>query len=128
MGLRGPAPKPENKRPEYHVFQEDIAPPPGTPAKTRKLFERLVAENRAANVSIRQVDAQLYADLADLMLRRDSTDDDQLFLAYGRQISNIRALLCIGPRNRVRAGVPAKVEKKTESPALRILALAKQQG
>lgn len=126
MGLRGPAPKPEKQRPEYHLFQEAISPPPGTGVKVRKIFERLVAENRAANVSIRQVDAQLYADLATLLLKRDSTDDDRHYLALQRQINDIRSLLCMGPRNRVRAGVPAKIEAKTQSTIGRVLELAKK--
>lgn len=128
MGLRGPAPRPENVKPPYEVVQEDITPPPGTPAKVRKIFERLVAENRASNVSIRQIDAGLYADLATLLVKRESVEDDRTYLAIGRQISDLRAQLAMGPKNRLRAGVPSKVEKKTETPALRILALAKQQG
>ena len=126
MGLRGPAPRPENMKAPYELIQEDIAPPPGTPAKVRKVFERLVAENRAANVSIRQVDAQLYADLATLLLKRESTDDDRLYLAIGRQISDLRAQLAIGPKNRWRAGVPAKIEAKTQSTIGRVLELAKK--
>ena len=127
MGLRGPQPKIENAKPVEFV-QEDIVPPPGLTAKERKVFERLVAENRAAGVSIRQVDSSQYADLATATVRRDSAADDRLWLALTRQMDELRGHLLMGPRARGRAGLRDVAKAPVKSKLSQVLELAKRKA
>lgn len=135
MGLRGFQPRPDSKRgtvanggtiPE--PIQEDIAPPAWCKSDRLKLFKRLVAENRAAGVAIRQVDADQYAELADAMLERREESDGRTKLAWGRQIDELRSQLNIGPRNRQRAGIKDTKKPTGLNPQLAYIARAKSTG
>jgi hypothetical protein len=135
MGARGFQPRPDSKRgtvanggviPE--PIQEDITPPTWCKSDRLKLFQKLVAENRAAGVAIRQVDADQYAELADAMIERRNETDGRTKLAWGRQIDELRSQLNIGPRNRQRAGIKDTRRPTAINPTLAIIARAKQRG
>ena len=135
MGARGFQPRPDSKRgtvanggiiPE--PIQEDITPPTWCKSDRLKLFQKLVAENRAAGVAIRQVDADQYAELADAMIERRNETDGRTKLAWGRQIDELRSQLNIGPRNRQRAGIKDTRKPTAVNPMLAIIARAKQRG
>ena len=135
MGARGFQPRPDSKRgtvanggviPE--PIQEDITPPVWCKSDRLKLFSKLVAENRAAGVAIRQVDADQYAELADAMIERRNETDGRTKLAWGRQIDELRSQLNIGPRNRQRAGIKDTRKPTAVNPTLAIIARAKQRG
>jgi len=135
MGARGFQPRPDSKRgtvanggiiPE--PIQEDITPPTWCKSDRLKLFQKLVAENRAAGVAIRQVDADQYAELADAMIERRNETDGRTKLAWGRQIDELRSQLNIGPRNRQRAGIKDTRKPTAVNPTLAIIARAKQRG
>ena len=135
MGARGFQPRPDSKRgtvenggiiPE--PIQEAITPPAWCKADRLKLFQKLVAENRAAGVAIRQVDADQYAELADAMIERRNETDGRTKLAWGRQIDELRSQLNIGPRNRQRAGIKDTRKPTAINPTLAIIARAKQRG
>ena len=134
MGARGFQPRPDSKRgtvanggiiPE--PIQEDITPPAWCKSERLKLFQKLVAENRAAGVAIRQVDADQYAELADAMIERRNESDGRTKLAWGRQIDELRSQLNIGPRNRQRAGIRDTVQHKGISKTLAIIERARRQ-
>lgn len=135
MGARGFQPRPDSKRgtvanggviPE--PIQEDITPPVWCKSDRLKLFQKLVAENRAAGVAIRQVDNDQYAELADAMIERRNETDGRTKLAWGRQIDELRSQLNIGPRNRQRAGIKDTRKPTAVNPTLAIIARAKQRG
>jgi hypothetical protein len=135
MGARGFQPRPDSKRgivanggviPE--PIQEDVTPPTWCKSDRLKLFQKLVAENRAAGVAIRQVDADQYAELADAMIERRNETDGRTKLAWGRQIDELRSQLNIGPRNRQRAGIKDTRKPTAINPPLAIIARAKQRG
>ena len=135
MGARGFQPRPDSKRgtvenggiiPE--PIQEAIAPPAWCKSDRLKLFQKLVAENRAAGVAMRQVDADQYAELADAMIERRNETDGRTKLAWGRQIDELRSQLNIGPRNRQRAGIKDTRKPTAVNPTLAIIARAKQRG
>jgi hypothetical protein len=135
MGARGFQPRPDSKRgivanggviPE--PIQEDVTPPTWCKSDRLKLFQKLVAENRAAGVAIRQVDADQYAELADAMIERRNETDGRTKLAWGRQIDELRSQLNIGPRNRQRAGIKDTRKPTAINPTLAIIARAKQRG
>lgn len=112
MGARGPLRRLDSRRgaAEYGTgarhIQDELTPPPGMPAPVRKIFTQLVDANRAAGVPMRQVDAAIYADLADAMIRRDAAREDmRLWLALSRRVADLRGELLIGPSARARAGV-----------------------
>ena len=127
MGARGFQPRIDPGK-EVQVIQEEITPPPGLTAKAKKLFSRLVDQNRRSNVSILQVDSEQYADLANAMLRRDAATDNREWLAIQREIDELRAQLNMGPRNRARAGVRDVKKEKAKSAAATVLELAKQRA
>lgn len=93
----------------------------------RKIFEQLVDANRAAGVPMRQVDAAIYADLADAMIRRDAAGEDtRLWLSLSRCIAALRSDLLMGPSARGRAGVRDVEPSATPlSPVQKIIALAR---
>ena len=133
MGLRGVQRQPDSQRgraenggiiPE--PIQEQIAPPAWCKADRLKLFQKLVADNRAAGVAIRQVDADQYAELADAMIERRNESDGRTKLAWGRQIDELRSQLNIGPRNRQRAGIKDTKKPAGLSKTLAIIQRAKQ--
>jgi hypothetical protein len=135
MGARGFQPRPDSKRgtvanggviPE--PIQEDITPPTWCKSDRLKLFQKLVAENRAAGVAIRQVDADQYAELADAMIERRNETDGRTKLAWGRQIDELRSQLNIGPRNRQRAGIKDTRKPTALSPTLALIERAKRNG
>ena len=112
MGARGPLRRLDSRRgaAEYGTgarpIQDELAPPPGMPAPVRKIFTQLVDATRRAGVPMRQVDAAIYADLADAMIRRDAAGEDmRLWLALSRRVADLRGELLIGPSARSRAGV-----------------------
>lgn len=132
MGLRGIQRQPDSRRgaienggviPE--PIQEDITPPAWCKADRLKLFRKLVSENRAAGVAIRQVDADQYAELADAMLSRIAETDGRTKLAWGRQIDELRSQLNIGPRNRQRAGIKDTKKPTATHPQLALIARAR---
>jgi len=135
MGARGFQPKPDSRRgaianggviPE--PIQEDITAPPWCKDKVLAEFKRLVAQNRAAGVAIRQVDADQYAELADAMVERQNESDSRTKLAWGRQIDELRSQLNIGPRNRQRAGIKDTRKPTALSPTLALIERAKQRN
>ena len=135
MGARGFQTRPDSKRgtvandgiiPE--PIQEDITPPAWCKSDRLKLFHKLVAENRAAGVAIRQIDADQYAELADAMIERRNETDGRTKLAWGRQIDELRSQLNIGPRNRQRAGIKDTRKPTALSPTLALIERAKQRG
>lgn len=135
MAQRGFQPRPDSRRglienggviPE--PIQEDITPPAWCKADRLKLFRKLVSENRAAGVAIRQVDADQYAELADAMLSRIAETDGRTKLAWGRQIDELRSQLNIGPRNRQRAGIKDTKKPTATSPTLAFIQRAKSSG
>ncbi len=82
MALRGFQQKPDSRRgwiangremPE--PIQEQLTPPPGCKGAARKEFLRLVSQNRAAGVAIRQIDADIYAELAAATGEREEEAD-----------------------------------------------------
>jgi len=133
MGLRGPQRKLDSTRgiaqfgPGAAVVQDPIRTPPGLTRPEKRLFEELVAGNRAAGVSIRGIDAALYLELARLMLAlEEAAGDVRLQLAIGRRLSELRSELNLGPRNRARAGQPdVAPAPKPLSPVQKIIALAR---
>jgi hypothetical protein len=125
MGARGFQPRIDPAK-EVQLIQEEITPPPGLNAKAKKLFSRLVDQNRRSNVSILQVDSEQYADLANAMLRRDAVTDNREWLAIQREIDELRAQLNMGPRNRARAGVRDVKKDKAKSIALSVIDRATQ--
>jgi hypothetical protein len=127
MGARGFQPRIDPAK-EVQLIQEEIVPPPGLNAKAKKLFARLVDQNRRSNVSILQVDSEQYADLANAMLRRDAATDNREWLALQREIDELRAQLNMGPRNRARAGVRDVKKQEIKSAAAKVLELAKQRA
>ncbi len=135
MGLRGIQRQPDSRRgaienggavPE--PIQEDITPPAWCKNDRLRLFRKLVSENRAAGVAIRQVDADQYAELADAMLSRIAETDGRTKLAWGRQIDELRSQLNIGPRNRQRAGIKDTKKPTAASPTLAFIQRAKSSG
>lgn len=113
MGLRGPQRKLDSTRgiaqfgPGASVVQDPIRTPPGLTRPEKRLFEELVAGNRAAGVSIRGIDGPLQ-------------------LAIGRRLSELRSELNLGPRNRARSGqTDIQPALQPQSPIGRVLALAK---
>jgi hypothetical protein len=127
MGARGFQPRIDPVK-EVQLIQEEIVPPPGLSAKAKKLFARLVDQNRRSNVSILQVDSEQYADLANAMIRRDAVTDNREWLAIQREIDELRAQLNMGPRNRARAGVRDVKKQAAKSAAATVLELAKQRA
>ena len=95
----------ENRAGLPEPIQEQLTPPPGCKGAAKKEFLRLVEQNRAAGVAIRQIDADIYAELAAATGEREEEVDPQRRLAWGRQINELRSQLNMGPRNRARAGV-----------------------
>jgi len=131
MGLRGLQRQPDSRRGAIEnggvipdPIQEDITAPSWCKGPTLRQFQKLVAENRAAGVAIRQVDADQYAELADAMLQRQKEEDGRTKLAWGRQIDELRSQLNIGPRNRQRAGIKDTKKASAMSPALAFIARA----
>lgn len=133
MGLRGPKRELDSRRgaaefgPGAQAVQEQLPAPDELTAAEARLFQRLVAENTAAGVSVRLVDRHQYAELCRLMIQLEATREDvRLALAVSRRISDLRAELGMGPRARYRAGQP-DVEPRpvTPSPVAQVLALAK---
>lgn len=131
MGLRGFQRQPDSRRGAIEnggvvpdPIQEDITAPAWCKGSTRRQFDKLVAENRAAGVAIRQVDADQYAELADAMIQRQNETDGRTKLAWGRQIDELRSQLNIGPRNRQRAGIKDTKKPAAMSPALAFIARA----
>jgi hypothetical protein len=133
MGLRGPKRELDSRRgaaefgPRAQVVQEQLPTPDDLTAAEARLFRQLVAENRAAGVSIRAIDGHQYVELARLMVQLDELRADvRLALAVSRRISDLRSELGMGPRARYRAGQPDVEPRPVEpSPVARILALAK---
>jgi len=132
MGARGPLRRLDSRRgaAEYGVgarhVQDELSPPPGTPAPVRKVFTQLVDANRRAGVPMRQVDAAIYVDLADAMIRRDAAGDTRLWLSLSRCIAELRGELLMGPSARARAGVRDVEPKGTAlSPVQKIIELAR---
>ena len=120
MALRGLQQNPDSRRgkianrgPATETIQ-DVIVAPKLDAARRKLFLRLVAENRAAGVAIRQIDADFYADLADCMIR-SAEATDELYLRWVKHINDLRSALNMGPRNRQRAGISDKQKAATKS-------------
>jgi hypothetical protein len=133
MGLRGFQTKPDSRRGSIEnggvipePIQEDIIAPPWCKGQVLRQFDKLVSENRAAGVAIRQVDADQYAELADAMLARQKEEDGRTKLAWGRQIDELRAQLNIGPRNRQRAGIKDTKKPSALSPTLALIERAKR--
>ena len=135
MCARGFQPRPDSRRgtvenggiiPE--PIQEAIIPPAWCKSDRLKLFQKIVAENRAAGVAIRQVDADQYAELADAMIERRNEADGRTKLAWGRQIDELRSQLNIGPRNRQRAGIKDTRKPTALSPTLALIERAKRNG
>jgi hypothetical protein len=133
MAARGFQPRPDSRRgtienggtiPE--PIQEDIKPPVWCKADRRKLFHKLVSENRAAGVAIRQVDADQYAELADSMIQQRNEFEGRAKLAWGRRIDELRSQLNIGPRNRQRAGIKDTKKSASLSPTLALIERAKR--
>ena len=133
MGLRGPQRKLDSTRgiaqfgPGASVAQDPIRTPPELTRPEKRLFEELVAGNRAAGVSIRGIDGPLYLELARLMLAlEEAAGDVRLQLAIGRRLSELRSELNLGPRNRARSGqTDIQPALQPQSPIGRVLALAK---
>lgn len=133
MGFRGPQRKLDSTRgitqfgPGASVVQDPIRTPPGLTRPEKRLFEQLVAGNRAAGVSIRGIDGPLYLELARLMLAlEEAAGDVRLQLAIGRRLSELRSELNLGPRNRARSGQPdVAPTAKPVSQVQRILELAR---
>lgn len=132
MGLRGPQPRPDSTRSlmasggvVVEPIQEDVRPPSWLAKPARRLFARLVDQNRRAGVSIRVVDAEQYADLAEAMIRHQEATDNREWLAIGRRIDELRSQLNIGPRNRARAGVRDTRKPAEKSLTAKVLELAK---
>lgn len=135
MGLRGIQRQPDSRRGSIEnggvipePIQEDITPPAWCKNDRLRLFRKLVSENRAAGVAIRQVDADQYAELADAMLSRIAETDGRTKLAWGRQIDELRSQLNIGPRNRQRAGIKDTRKPTASSPTLAFIQRAKSSG
>ena len=122
MALRGLQQAPDSKRGRVAnkgeipvAIQETIEAPLWLTEDRLHEFWRMVDLNRAAGVAIRRVDADIYADLADCMVRQREADGDQ-YLRIARQINDLRAQLNMGPRNRARAGVHDKQAPKAVNP------------
>lgn len=135
MGARGVQRRPDSQRglaenggSPVEPIQEDISAPSWCKTDRLKLFQKLVAENRAAGVAIRQVDADQYAELADAMIERRNEADGRTKLAWGRQIDELRSQLNIGPRNRQRAGIKDTRKPTVISKTLALIERAKQRG
>lgn len=135
MGLRGVQRRPDSQRGKAEnggvvpePIQEDITAPTWCKGKVLTEFKRLVAQNRAAGVAIRQVDADQYGELADAMVERQNENDGRTKLAWGRQIDELRSQLNIGPRNRQRAGIKDTRKPTALSPTLALIERAKQRG
>lgn len=133
MGARGFQTQPDSKRGRVEnggvipdPIQESLECPSWLKGPARKEFAKLVELNRAAGVAIRQIDADLYAELADLVLERRGIKDTREKLAIGRQIDELRSALNIGPRNRQRAGIKDTVKAKGLSKTLSLIELAKR--
>lgn len=133
MGARGFQRQPDSVRGRIEnggiipePIQEDIIPPDWCQGAQLKLFHKLVAENRAAGVAIRQVDSDQYAELADAMIERRNESDGRTKLAWGRQIDELRSQLNIGPRNRQRAGIKDVKHHKGLSKTLAIIERARR--
>lgn len=133
MGARGFQTRPDSKRgtvenggiiPE--PIQEQITLPSWCKGAVRTLALKVIEENRAAGVAIRQIDADQYAELADAMIERRNETDARTKQAWGRQIDELRSQLNIGPRNRQRAGIKDTVQHKGLSKTLKILELARR--
>ena len=134
MGARGFQPKPDSRRgtianggviPE--PIQEDITAPPWCKGEPLAEFKRLVAQNRAAGVAIRQVDADQYAELADAMVERQNESDGRTKMSWARIIDELRSQLNIGPRNRQRAGIKDTRKPTALSPTLAMIERARRQ-
>lgn len=135
MGLRGFQTQPDSKRGRVEnggiipePVQEALECPAWLKGSARKEFSKLVELNRAAGVAIRQIDADLYAELADLVLVRRETSDVRDKLAIGRQIDELRSALNIGPRNRQRAGIKDSKKPAGMSKTLSLIELSKRAG
>ena len=130
----GRIPKPDSKRGK--VANKGIIPAPiqesiDAPAWLNECqvleFWRLVDLNRAAGVPIRRVDAELYADLADVMGRcREASDE--LYLKLAKQVNELRSALNMGPRNRARAGVRDTQAPKAVNPMAALIRMPMASG
>ena len=135
MGMRGPQRRPDSERGiaenggvVCEPIQETIEAPAHLSRAGKKEFARLVEQNRAAGVSIRSIDADQYADLAEAILRRRQTDDHREWMAFGRQIDELRSQLNMGPRNRARAGIRDLKKPSSKSITAKVLELARKQS
>ena len=97
------------------MIQEILACPSWLKGKEKVEFEKLVAENRAAGVSMRAVDAELYAELAVTQIQFRAERDGNERRAFLRCMSQLRKDLNIGAGNRVRVGIKDH-EKKAAAP------------
>jgi hypothetical protein len=134
MGARGPLPKNNSRRTlaangnqPRQVAQESIAPPAGLSPAATVVFTELVDGNRRAGIEIRQVDALLYAELADALARRAAPGtDSSTWLTLSRHALAVAAALAIGPAARARLGLTAPPPAPPESQVGRILRLARE--
>ncbi|MCG3778038.1 MAG: hypothetical protein JW388_0744 [Nitrospira sp.] len=131
MALRGPQQAPDSRRglvanrgAATEIIQDEITAPKMDAAR-RKIFLRLVAENRAAGVAIRQIDADFYSDLADCMIR-SAEATDELYLRWVKHINDLRSALNMGPRNRQRAGIRDTQPAKAVNAQLALIDRAKR--
>lgn len=129
MGFKGPQRRPDSVRGKIanegkipEPIQDQIEAPAWLAEPDLTEFWRLVDLNRGAGVSIRRVDAELYADLAVVMGRmRDASD--QMYLKLAKQVNELRSALNMGPRNRARAGVKDTQKPKAVNPMAELVRL-----
>jgi hypothetical protein len=96
-------------------IQENLVAPSWLKGVEKAEFGKLVDENRAAGVSMRAVDAELYAELAVTQIAFRKERDGNERRAFLRCMSQLRKDLNIGAGNRVRVGIKDH-EKNTVVP------------
>jgi hypothetical protein len=96
-------------------IQENLVAPSWLKGAEKAEFAKLVEENRAAGVSMRAVDAELYAELAVTQIAFRKERDGNERRAFLRCMSQLRKDLNIGAGNRVRVGIKDH-EKKAAAP------------
>ena len=132
MGTRGRLQQPDSRRGLVAnggeiptPIQEILACPPWLKGAEKVEFERLVTENRAAGVSMRTVDSELYAELAVTQIAFRKEKDGNERRAFLRCMSQLRKDLNIGAGNRARVGIKDH-EKKAAPP--RVAGLLRMPG
>jgi hypothetical protein len=118
--LRQPDSQRGSKETPTEVIQEELCAPGWLTKKERGEFDSLVDKQRAAQVGMRSVDAESYANYVRMMGDFRSSKDPRERLAIRRGLDALAMVLVIGEYPRQRVGIRGKKVQAKSKLALMI--------